>query len=117
MKKVAILTAAAVVLGGILAGCNSEATDETTNKDPDATLSQTPTDDETPVVHTNAEGKVLCPVMNAVVEDVSGMKYQDYEGKRYYFCCDGCPETFAKDPAKYASTSDKTEEGTGEHTM
>jgi len=26
--------------------------------------------------------------------------YVDYKGKRVYFCCAGCPETFNKDPEK-----------------
>ncbi|MBI4835091.1 MAG: YHS domain-containing protein [Planctomycetes bacterium] len=25
----------------------------------------------------------------------------EYRGKIYYFCCDGCPDDFAKDPEKY----------------
>jgi len=28
--------------------------------------------------------------------------YQDYKGRRYFFCCTGCPSAFAKNPAKYA---------------
>lgn len=31
--------------------------------------------------------------------------YVDYKGKRYYMCCDGCPQSFKKDPAKYAKTA------------
>jgi len=27
--------------------------------------------------------------------------FVDYKGRRVYFCCDGCKEPFAKDPAKY----------------
>ena len=27
--------------------------------------------------------------------------FADYQGKRVYFCCGGCPAVFAKDPAKY----------------
>jgi len=25
----------------------------------------------------------------------------DYEGKTYYFCCNGCKSIFEKDPPKY----------------
>ena len=27
--------------------------------------------------------------------------YTDYKGKRVYFCCNGCPEVFLKEPDKY----------------
>ncbi|MBM4033860.1 MAG: YHS domain-containing protein [Planctomycetes bacterium] len=27
--------------------------------------------------------------------------FADHEGKRVYFCCDGCPAAFKKDPEKY----------------
>ena len=27
---------------------------------------------------------------------------REYEGKKYYFCCTGCPEKFDKDPKRYA---------------
>ena len=28
--------------------------------------------------------------------------FSDYKGRRYYFCCPGCPAMFKKNPAKYA---------------
>ena len=31
--------------------------------------------------------------------------YSDYKGRRYFFCCAGCPEAFKKDPAKFAKTA------------
>ena len=31
--------------------------------------------------------------------------FTDYKGRRYFFCCDGCPQTFKKNPAKYAKTA------------
>lgn len=48
-----------------------------------------------------------CPVMpgNMVVKEeaeLSGL-VRDYEGKRYYLCCDGCGPLFDADPAKYAN--------------
>lgn len=54
-------------------------------------------------IYKNAEGAVVCPVMKAEIkkpEDAVG--HQDFEGKRYYFCCGGCPEAFKAEPAKYA---------------
>lgn len=54
-------------------------------------------------IHRNAEGKVACPVMKAAIDSPDkAVGYQDYEGKRYYFCCGGCPESFKQEPAKYA---------------
>jgi len=39
-----------------------------------------------------------CPVMGGQInKDI----YVDYNGRRIYFCCAGCPETFLKDPEKY----------------
>lgn len=28
--------------------------------------------------------------------------FVDYKGRRYFFCCGGCPKTFNSNPAKYA---------------
>ena len=42
-----------------------------------------------------------CPVMegNPINKDI----FVEYEGKKVYFCCAGCPETFLADPEKYIS--------------
>ena len=29
-------------------------------------------------------------------------KFADYNGRRYFFCCDSCPAAFKADPKKYA---------------
>lgn len=39
-----------------------------------------------------------CPVMGG---KINKEVYTDYNGKRIYFCCAGCDETFQKDPEKY----------------
>ena len=39
-----------------------------------------------------------CPVMGG---KISKEVFVDHSGKRVYFCCNGCPETFKKDPDKY----------------
>jgi YHS domain-containing protein len=46
------------------------------------------------------ESKVqaTCPVMGGKINKEI---FADHEGKRVYFCCRGCVETFKKDPAKY----------------
>jgi YHS domain-containing protein len=56
-----------------------------------------------PVAFTNDKGELVCPVMKSVIaSESSSVGFQDFEGKRYYFCCDGCPQVFKKDPAKWA---------------
>lgn len=39
-----------------------------------------------------------CPVQGG---PINKEVYVDYNGKRIYFCCDGCPQEFMKDPPKY----------------
>jgi YHS domain-containing protein len=42
--------------------------------------------------------QTMCPVMNAPInKDI----FVEYEGKKGYFCCPGCPEEFQKTPEKY----------------
>lgn len=45
-----------------------------------------------------------CPVMGGAINKAV---YVDYEGKRIYFCCGGCPAEFKKDPAKYLKKMEK----------
>jgi YHS domain-containing protein len=63
--------------------------------------------DDAPVtelaVYRNDEGKIMCPVMNAPIEsEDKAFSHTDYKGKRYYFCCDGCPTVFDKNKDEYA---------------
>ena len=42
--------------------------------------------------------QTTCPVMGAKInKDI----FVEYEGKKVYFCCPGCEETFLKDTEKY----------------
>ena len=53
-------------------------------------------------VHAAKSGteQTICPVMgNPINKDV----FVEYEGKKVYFCCPGCIDTFQKDPQKYLS--------------
>ena len=45
-----------------------------------------------------ARQQSVCPVMGGKVDRAI---YVDYDGKRVYFCCSGCPGTFKSDPARY----------------
>jgi YHS domain-containing protein len=46
----------------------------------------------------NAKPQTKCPVMG---DDINKNIYTDYQGYRIYFCCDGCPQDFKKNPRKY----------------
>lgn len=43
------------------------------------------------------------PVCGMAVSITNPLHVETYEGEAYYFCCDGCRDTFRADPAKYAS--------------
>lgn len=98
MIKLTVLAVAAMALGGILAGCGDTATDTQTTEP----VTKLEDNTATPVVFANDKGEALCPVMGGAMADTTSLKYEDYEGKRYYFCCDECPDKFHADPAKYA---------------
>jgi YHS domain-containing protein len=51
-------------------------------------------DAKAPVGH----AQTICPIMGGKINKAI---FADYQGKRVYFCCGGCPAVFAKDPAKY----------------
>jgi YHS domain-containing protein len=50
--------------------------------------------------------EVACAVMPDhkvnIAEATKNKMFADYKGRRYFFCCAGCPTAFKKDPAKYA---------------
>lgn len=43
--------------------------------------------------------QTMCPVLPS--RKINRRYYYDYQGKRVYFCCPGCPRKFAKEPDKY----------------
>jgi YHS domain-containing protein len=45
-----------------------------------------------------AKPQTTCPVMG---NKINKAIYADHEGKRVYFCCAGCVDTFKGDPGKY----------------
>ena len=48
----------------------------------------------------NQNAQTNCPVMGGTInKDL----HTDYEGKRVYFCCEGCLPEFQKNPAKYVN--------------
>ncbi len=42
--------------------------------------------------------QTVCPVLGG---NIDKKVYIDYQGKRIYFCCQGCDAEFRKDPEKY----------------
>ncbi|MGB6864611.1 MAG: YHS domain-containing protein [Candidatus Aminicenantaceae bacterium] len=42
-----------------------------------------------------------CPVSGKEFTKSDATPEYEYEGKTYYFCCEGCKDAFIKDPAKY----------------
>jgi len=50
---------------------------------------------------------VTCPVSGKVMKKAEAGASAEYQGKTYYFCCEGCKEKFLKDPAAF--TKEKVE--------
>lgn len=93
---------AAGLSAATLFGCSSNEPAPTTEPAPgnDATAAALP-------IHKNDKGEILCPVMGTPIASVDkAVGHQDFEGTRYYFCCDGCPDQFKADPAKYAHSAE-----------
>jgi len=44
---------------------------------------------------------VTCPVSGEEFDESKAAGSYEYEGKTYYFCCEGCKEKFLNDPEKY----------------
>jgi xanthine dehydrogenase accessory factor len=51
----------------------------------------------------NTDGKFINPVCGMAVRIAGALHVEQYQDVAYYFCCDGCKESFVKDPAKYAA--------------
>lgn len=52
----------------------------------------------------SVESQAVCPVMKNPVDKKEAEKNElvrEYKGEKYYFCCDGCPEKFEKNPESY----------------
>jgi YHS domain-containing protein len=51
-----------------------------------------------PALAAEPQPQKVCPVLGG---NIDKKVYIDYQGKRIYFCCPGCPAEFSKDPEKY----------------
>jgi YHS domain-containing protein len=54
-----------------------------------------------PAAGTVAIEQKTCPVMEG--NPINKNLFVEYKGKKVYFCCAGCPETFLANPEKYLS--------------
>ncbi len=56
-----------------------------------------------------APKEIACAVMTGskvnIEKATKAKMYADYKGRRYFFCCAGCPGAFKNDPAKYAKNA------------
>ncbi|KXK14691.1 MAG: YHS domain-containing protein [Fimbriimonadaceae bacterium] len=114
MKVLLSIAALATLALWIAAGCSSQSTPTddgtaTTSTSPSSTTTDAPSTADPSggsmqlADYTNDKGEIVCPVMGTIIKDKSkAVGTYDYEGKRYYFCCGGCPELFEADPAKYS---------------
>jgi YHS domain-containing protein len=46
--------------------------------------------------------EATCTVMNHKFKITANTPVIDYHGKSYFFCCEGCPSEFKRNPGKYA---------------
>ncbi len=84
MKKIVLVASAAVMLMGMaLVGAGET----------------TPAEKAQTVKH-----QTVCPVMGGEIDKTI---FADYQGQRVYFCCNGCPPAFKKDPAKFITKMEK----------
>ena len=51
-----------------------------------------------PAMAAEPQPQTVCLVLGG---NIDKKVYIDYQGKRIYFCCPGCPAEFSKDPEKY----------------
>ena len=51
-----------------------------------------------PAMAAEPKPQTVCPVLGG---NIDKKVFIDYQGKRIYFCCSGCPAEFSKDPEKY----------------
>jgi YHS domain-containing protein len=51
-----------------------------------------------PALTAETKPQTVCPVLGG---NINKQVYMDYQGKRIYFCCQGCDAEFRKNPEKY----------------
>ncbi len=54
------------------------------------------------------------PVCGMEVNE-AGAPMAEYQGNKYYFCCEGCKKAFIKEPGKYLSKAAHQGDSHGHH--
>ncbi|MEO8193216.1 MAG: YHS domain-containing protein [Gemmatimonadales bacterium] len=49
--------------------------------------------------------QVKDPVCDMMIDDQTAAATSEYEGRRYYFCSNGCKTTFDENPKEYVNKS------------
>lgn len=108
-KTIFTFVAFAVLSALILFGCSAdkqEGDTNTPNKEPDNSTTKPEVEgmgETGTIAFTNKDGKIVCAVMGTeIASEKDAVNYSDFEGVRYYFCCDGCKPLFDANPEKYA---------------
>jgi len=96
---------ALAILGAILVGCSGNGSTDHDSHDHGSSESSHSDehgmhhDGETADVDMAVGGNTTCPVMEG--DAIDPEVFTVYQGKKVYFCCDGCIDDFEKDPGKY----------------
>jgi YHS domain-containing protein len=97
-KTLGALALAGIIGAGFsLLGCgrnDASAQGASSDSSPANAPAVTASDAKAPV----GTAQTVCPVMGG---KINKSIFADYQGKRVYFCCGGCPAVFKRDPAKY----------------
>ena len=103
--KVAGLVVVCLLAAGLAAGCAKQSEPEA--GPPEAKPSAPSTADGGKAAVEAPTGAAIaqktCPVMGGAINKSI---YADHKGRRVYFCCAGCVDTFKKDPAMYLAKVD-----------
>ena len=95
MRKWISISCAVLLMGLLIIGCEKK---ESQTSRPAEEKPTTAPAQEQPVTTAAGAAQTVCPLMGG---KINKNIFTDYQGKRVYFCCVGCVDTFKKDPAKY----------------
>ena len=95
MRKWISISCAVLLMGLLIIGCEKK---ESQTSRPAEEKPTTAPAQEQPVTTAAGVAQTVCPLMGG---KINKNIFTDYQGKRVYFCCADCVDTFKKDPAKY----------------